>query len=58
MAQRVLKAGGDLRPLGRKWMEGFLRRNPALQTLKARKISSKRIKCGDDGRGLAEKSVA
>ncbi|KAE9565961.1 hypothetical protein CGMCC3_g17862 [Colletotrichum fructicola] len=43
-AERVLRAAGDMRPLGRKWMEGFLRRNPAVKTLKARKINARRVK--------------
>ncbi|KAK2770828.1 transposase [Colletotrichum kahawae] len=44
LASRIVRAGGDTRPLGRKWMEGFLRRNPVIKTLKVRAIDSKRVK--------------
>ncbi|KAJ0161391.1 hypothetical protein CTA2_6302 [Colletotrichum tanaceti] len=45
MAQRILKDGGDSQPLGRKWMEGFSRRNPAVKTLRTKKTTgSNRIK--------------
>ncbi|OHE92284.1 hypothetical protein CORC01_12399 [Colletotrichum orchidophilum] len=43
-ATRILRQGGDHRPLGKKWLEGFLRRNPALKTLRARSMDSKRVK--------------
>ena len=34
IAQKILRSGGDLKPLGRHWMDGFLRRNPQLKTKK------------------------
>jgi 4-hydroxybenzoate polyprenyltransferase len=43
-ATRILLSAGDTRPLGRKWMEGFLRRNPAVKTLTSKKIDYKRVK--------------
>jgi transposase len=33
-AGRVIKASGDDQPLGKGWMEGFLRRNPEVKRLK------------------------
>jgi len=33
-AGRVLYARGDAKPLGKRWMAGFLRRNPILRTKK------------------------
>jgi len=43
-AQRILAAGGDDKPLGRHWMEQFLRRHPSITTLKGRRIENSRIK--------------
>jgi len=42
-AQRVLAANGDLEPLGKKWMTGFLRRNPEIKTMRGKRIDSIRI---------------
>ncbi|KAF6786836.1 hypothetical protein CSOJ01_15337 [Colletotrichum sojae] len=44
LASRIVVSSGDTRPLGRKWMEGFLRRHPSIRSLKARSIDSKRVK--------------
>jgi hypothetical protein len=33
-ASRVVKAGGNDRPLGKNWIEGFLRRNPEIRTIR------------------------
>ena len=30
---RILAEGGDVQPLGRRWMAGFFKRNPAVKTL-------------------------
>jgi hypothetical protein len=34
---------GDNQPLGKRWTEGFLRRNPILRTKRARNIDSVRV---------------
>lgn len=34
IAQRIVKAGGNDQPLGKHWMEGFLRRNPEVRTVR------------------------
>ena len=43
IASRVLANDGDPRPLGRNWMEGFLRRNPSVRTMKGKSIESARL---------------
>ena len=42
-AGRVLAARGDAIPLGKRWMQGFLRRNPVLKTKRQFRINSTRI---------------
>ena len=42
-AGRVLAIKGDYKPIGKRWMEGFLRRNPILRTKRARNIDSVRV---------------
>ena len=42
-AGRVLAIKGDPKPIGKRWMEGFLRRNPILRTKRARNIDSVRV---------------
>ena len=42
-ASRILVAGGDLQPLGKHWIEGFLRRNPEIKTLRGKRIDCARI---------------
>ena len=42
-AGKILHAKGDGQPLGRRWMEGFLRRNPILRTKKQLQIESVRV---------------
>ena len=42
-ASRILIAGGDLQPLGKNWIAGFLRRNPEISTVKGKSIDSARI---------------
>ncbi|KAF4433191.1 hypothetical protein CFRS1_v010509 [Colletotrichum fructicola] len=32
-AQRILHAMGDTQPLGKRWMDGFLRRNPYIKAM-------------------------
>ena len=40
---RLLAIKGDYQQLGKRWMEGFLRRNPILRTKRARNIDSVRV---------------
>lgn len=42
-AGRILWARGDAVPLGKRWMTGFLRRNPILKTKKQLRIDSTRV---------------
>src|SRR5260370_41861899 len=42
-ASRILAARHDRLPLGKKWMAGFLRRNPVLKTKKQFRIDSARV---------------
>jgi Tc5 transposase DNA-binding domain len=42
-AGRLLVIKGDHKELGKRWMEGFLRRNPILRTKRARNIDSVRV---------------
>ena len=43
IASRILANDGDLKPLGRNWMEGFLKRNPSVKTMKGKSIESARL---------------
>ena len=40
---RILAIKGDYKKLGKRWMEGFLRRNPILQTKRSRSIDLVRM---------------
>jgi hypothetical protein len=42
-AGRILAARQDATPLGKRWMAGFLRRNPILKTQKQLRIDSARV---------------
>ena len=42
-AGRVLAIKGDYKPIGKRWMEGFLRRNSILRTKRARNIDFVRV---------------
>ena len=42
-AGRILAAKGDAIPLGKRWMAGFMRRNPVLKTKKQFQIDSARV---------------
>jgi 4-hydroxybenzoate polyprenyltransferase len=42
-AQRLLIRKGDNKPLGKRWIQAFLRRNPVLKTKRARNIDSQRV---------------
>jgi len=43
MATRCLAQNGDFQPLGKKWVDGFRRRNPEVTTLIGKRIDSARI---------------
>ncbi|KAL0934828.1 uncharacterized protein CTRU02_209419 [Colletotrichum truncatum] len=43
LAQRVLAVAGEFEPLGRNWMDGFLRRNPSLRTVRGKFIGSQLV---------------
>jgi hypothetical protein len=43
MAQRLLRANGDLRPLGKKWVTTFIHRNPRVSSVVGRRIEASRI---------------
>ena len=42
-AGRIMEARGDAKPLGKRWMDGFMRRNPILKTKKQFYIDSARV---------------
>jgi hypothetical protein len=42
-ANQVLEIKGDSKLLGKRWMEGFLRRNPILRTKRAYNIDLVRV---------------
>lgn len=42
-AERILRAQGDTIPLGKRWIEAFLKRNPSIRSMRSKSIDSKRI---------------
>ncbi len=42
-ASRILQASGDTSEIGKNWMEGFLRRNPLVKTLRGKPLDLQRI---------------
>ena len=42
-AQRVLAIKGDNQPLGKRWIQAFLKRNLILRTKRAKRIDSQRV---------------
>ena len=44
MAFRILQMNGNCSPLGKKWITGFIRRNPRVATCIGKKIDNKRVK--------------
>jgi 4-hydroxybenzoate polyprenyltransferase len=43
LAARILIESGDLEPIGKHWIEGFIRRNPEVKTLRGKRIDFLRI---------------
>lgn len=39
-AERVVKAGGDSQPLGKRWVDGFLPRNPGARFTREKPVAS------------------
>ncbi|OHW95286.1 transposase [Colletotrichum incanum] len=42
-AQRILNAMGDTQPLGKRWVNAFIRRNPSINVQRSRSIDSRRV---------------
>ncbi|OHW96941.1 transposase [Colletotrichum incanum] len=42
-AQRILHAMGDTQPLGKRWVDAFVRRNPSIKVQRSRSIDSRRV---------------
>ncbi|KAK5995541.1 MFS-type transporter clz9 [Cladobotryum mycophilum] len=42
-ATRIIEASGDQRPLGKRWLTGFLARNPEVKTIRGKQMDSVRI---------------
>ena len=42
-AERILAVREDTRPLGKRWVRAFLKRNPSIQVQRSRTIDSKRV---------------
>ncbi|OHW96950.1 transposase, partial [Colletotrichum incanum] len=42
-AQRILQIAGDHRPLGKNWVQAFVKRNPSIKVKRSRSIDSRRI---------------
>ncbi|KAI8406645.1 hypothetical protein FOFC_14115 [Fusarium oxysporum] len=42
-AQRIVNNQGDLKPIGKNWIEVFLRRNPSVKTLRGKAVDSNRL---------------
>ena len=42
-AERVLRTQGDSQPLGKHWVQAFLKRNPSIKVQRSKSIDSKRI---------------
>jgi hypothetical protein len=40
---RLLKSNNDLQPLGKHWLEGFIKRHPSIRTLRSKPIDSARV---------------
>ncbi|KAK2728504.1 transposase [Colletotrichum kahawae] len=42
-AQRILNATGDTQPLGKRWINAFIRRNPSVKVQRSQAIDSRRV---------------
>ncbi len=42
-AERILRTQGDTQPLGKGWLQAFLKRNPSIKTLRAKTMDSARV---------------
>ena len=42
-AERILRIHGDLKPLGKNWVQAFIKRNPSVRVQRSRAIDSQRI---------------
>ncbi|OHW97226.1 transposase, partial [Colletotrichum incanum] len=42
-AQRILNAMGDTQPLGKRWVNAFIRRNPSIKVQRSRSIDFRRV---------------
>ena len=40
IASRILANDNDPKPLGRNWMEGFLRRNPSVKSIESARLAN------------------
>lgn len=43
MVAELVKLNGDTEPLGKNWIQGFIRRNPEIKTLRGKRLDFKRI---------------
>jgi len=43
LAERALEVIGDTQPLGKRWIDGFIRRNPEIKFIRGKSIESSRI---------------
>jgi hypothetical protein len=43
MASRILKANGDTRPLGKRWVPHFIKRHPEIASIIGKKIKALRV---------------
>src|SRR5208337_4543828 len=42
-AERILAIRGDLKPLGKRWVQAFLKRNPGIKVQRKHTIDSRRV---------------
>ena len=44
MASRILRMNRDENPLGKRWVPGFIKRNPRVKSMIGRTIEAERVK--------------